>query len=122
MSNIYFRLYNFLSKKWHFDQIFNEIIVHRIMEFGYKISFQLLDKGNIESIGPKSLSLNFNYFSVILSFFHSGIIYYYLFIMISFLIFMFFSSFLFIFYIPFFIKFMYFFSLTIFAYIYIFSD
>ena len=63
------------------------------MEFGYKISFQLLDKGNIELIGPKSLSLNFNYFSVILSFFHSGIIYYYLFIMISFLIFMFFSSF-----------------------------
>lgn len=48
--------YRFLSKKWHFDQIFNELLTHKIMTFGYRVSFQILDKGNIE----KYCSLGFS--------------------------------------------------------------
>jgi len=76
----------FLSKKWHFDQIFNEILVHRIMEFGYKISFQLIDKGNIEVIGPKSIGDKFSDISTKISNFHSGLLFFYLFVMVCFII------------------------------------
>tara|TARA_B100000787_G_scaffold53732_1_gene38945 strand:+ start:2731 stop:2877 length:147 start_codon:yes stop_codon:yes gene_type:complete len=40
-----------LTKKWHFDQLGNELIIHRLMGFGYFISFQTLDKGSIEVFG-----------------------------------------------------------------------
>jgi len=44
--------YLFLNKKWHFDQIVNEVIVMKAMQFGYFFSFQAMDKGIIEQIGP----------------------------------------------------------------------
>jgi|KNS5DCM_BmetaT_FD_contig_31_1133212_length_745_multi_2_in_0_out_0_2 sensor histidine kinase regulating citrate/malate metabolism len=56
------------------------------MGFGYKISFQLIDKGNIEVIGPKSIGNKFSDISTKISNFHSGLLYFYLFIMICFLI------------------------------------
>jgi hypothetical protein len=86
-------LYCFLSKKWHFDQIFNELVVHRMMNFGYNISFQLIDKGNIEMIGPKSVSSQFNKISTRISSLHSGLLYEYLFIMVCFILFFFILSF-----------------------------
>lgn len=45
-------LYTFLNKKWHFDQIVNELLVVKIMNFGYSLTFQSLDKGLIERAGP----------------------------------------------------------------------
>jgi NADH-ubiquinone oxidoreductase chain 5 len=48
----YRNLYSFLSKKWHFDQLANELVIHKLMNFGYRVSFQLLDKGSIEVFGP----------------------------------------------------------------------
>jgi NADH-ubiquinone oxidoreductase chain 5 len=58
-------LYTFLNKKWHFDQIVNELIVVKVMNFGY-FTFQSLDKGIIERFGPtgftiSTFSLSFNY-------------------------------------------------------------
>lgn len=49
-------IYIFLNKKWHFDQIMNEFLVIKIMNFGYNTSFLNLDKGLIESIGPVGFS------------------------------------------------------------------
>jgi hypothetical protein len=86
MSSIMTSLYCFLSKKWHFDQIFNELVVHRMMNFGYNISFQLIDKGNIEVFGAKSVSSQFNKISTKMSNFHSGLLYDYLFVMVCFLL------------------------------------
>jgi NADH-ubiquinone oxidoreductase chain 5 len=93
--------YCFLSKKWHFDQIFNELVVHKIMNFGYGITFQLIDKGNIEMIGPKSVSSQFNKISTHAFSFHSGLLYEYLFIMVCFALLFFSLSFSFL-YFPFF--------------------
>ncbi len=57
LKNNYFKnFYVFLNKKWHFDQIFNELLVIKIMNFGYKVSFLSLDKGFIENFGPVGLS------------------------------------------------------------------
>jgi NADH-ubiquinone oxidoreductase chain 5 len=44
--------YIFLNKKWHFDQIVNELIVVKVMNFGYLTTFQAMDKGLIERLGP----------------------------------------------------------------------
>lgn len=50
--------YIFLNKKWHFDQIVNELIVVKIMNFGYLTTFQSLDKGLIERVGPTGFTLS----------------------------------------------------------------
>jgi len=45
-------IYTFLNKKWHFDQIINELIAVKAMNFGYNTSFKTFDKGLIEQFGP----------------------------------------------------------------------
>jgi hypothetical protein len=76
--------YVFLNKKWHFDQIVNELIMVKIMNFGYSFTFQSLDKGLIERVGPSGFtasvfSSSFNFVS-----YYSGIIYHTAFILIIF--------------------------------------
>ena len=51
-------IYIFLNKKWHFDQLVNEIIVLNAMNFGYGSTFQAIDKGLIEKIGPSGFSIS----------------------------------------------------------------
>ena len=78
----YRTLYNFLIKKWHFDQIGNELVIHRIMNFGYRVSFQTLDKGSIEVFGAFGSSLKLWNLSKSISQIHSGMIFHYSFIML----------------------------------------
>jgi len=73
-------IYIFLNKKWHFDQIVNEIIAVKFMNFGYSSSFKLVDKGLIEQFGPTGLSsLIFNFSFNFLAY-NSGFIYHTIFI------------------------------------------
>lgn len=51
-------IYIFLNKKWHFDQLVNEIIILNAMNFGYGSTFQAIDKGLIEKIGPSGFSIS----------------------------------------------------------------
>ena len=51
-------IYKFLNKKWHFDQIVNELLAFRMMNFGYSTSFKTIDKGIIEQFGPSGLSFS----------------------------------------------------------------
>jgi NADH-ubiquinone oxidoreductase chain 5 len=55
---IFKTFYTFLNKKWHFDQIVNELIVVKVMNFGYLTSFQALDKGLIERVGPTGFTVS----------------------------------------------------------------
>jgi NADH:ubiquinone oxidoreductase subunit 5 (subunit L)/multisubunit Na+/H+ antiporter MnhA subunit len=82
MTKSYRNLYNFLSKKWHFDQLSSEFIVHRLMNFGYTISFQLLDKGNIEVFGAFGSSMKVLEFSRVTSLKQSGFLFHYSFFMV----------------------------------------
>ena len=72
-------LYTFLSQKWHFDQITNEIIVVGVMNFGYKTSFKLIDKGNIETFGPVGLSSSLLTYSKTFSAQQAGFVFFYAF-------------------------------------------
>ena len=56
MSYAFRFIYTFLNKKWHFDQIVNELIAVKAMNFGYSMSFKTLDKGLIEQFGPTGIA------------------------------------------------------------------
>tara|TARA_B110001450_G_scaffold207241_1_gene197549 strand:- start:5757 stop:6224 length:468 start_codon:yes stop_codon:yes gene_type:complete len=76
--------YIFLNKKWHFDQIVNELLVVKIMNFGYSFTFQSLDKGLIERVGPSGFTASiFNSSSNFVSY-YSGILYHTTFVLIIF--------------------------------------
>jgi hypothetical protein len=79
-------LYTFLSKKWHFDQIVNEALVHKTMLFSYNTTFLLIDKGLIERANPLGLSFLFDALKKNVSYLHSGAINHYLLSALSFLI------------------------------------
>jgi proton-translocating NADH-quinone oxidoreductase chain L len=55
-SSLYLNFYRFLSAKWHFDQVYNEFVVHKLMNVGYRNTFLTLDKGYIETLGPYGFS------------------------------------------------------------------
>lgn len=74
MTTLYRSFYTFLTQKWHFDQLVNEIIVVKSMVFGYRSTFQLIDKGNIEVFGPAGLSFNLQKISKNLTEFQSGFV------------------------------------------------
>jgi NADH-ubiquinone oxidoreductase chain 5 len=80
------QIYIFLSKKWHFDQIFNELIVHKVMTFGYRIPFQNIDKGNIEMFGAFGISRHVNAMTKDFTSLHSGFLFHYLFAILFFML------------------------------------
>jgi hypothetical protein len=89
MSMAYRYFYTFLSQKWHFDQVISELFVVKTMNFGYNISFKLIDKGNIESFGPLGLTLYLKESSHKGSERQSGLVFHYAFsIVFSFLAFL----------------------------------
>jgi proton-translocating NADH-quinone oxidoreductase chain L len=54
--NKYFRIiYTFFNKKWFFDKIYNEWINQRILNWGYFKTYQTIDRGIIEFLGPEGL-------------------------------------------------------------------
>ena len=80
MSSLYRKVYTFLTQRWHFDQLSNEILVLGIMRFGYRNSFQLLDKGGIEFLGPSGTAFSLHTLSRSLSIIQSGFLANYVFI------------------------------------------
>lgn len=69
--------YTFLSLKWHFDQVYNEVVVHPLMNFGYYKAFLLLDKGYIDTLGPLGFSNLIFMFSSRISQSLTGYLYHY---------------------------------------------
>ena len=76
------KVYTFLSKKWHFDQIVNRYLINKLMLFGYSVAFQNLDKTNIEKFGPLGFSVLTNKIAQKTSKIHTGFIYHNLFLII----------------------------------------
>jgi NADH-ubiquinone oxidoreductase chain 5 len=50
------KVYNFLNKKWFFDKVYNEYLSQFFFNFGYKISYKIIDRGVFEIFGPMGLS------------------------------------------------------------------
>lgn len=56
LSYIGKKLYNFFSKKWFFDKVYNEYITQEFFKFSYNRSYKLIDRGIVEILGPMGLS------------------------------------------------------------------
>jgi proton-translocating NADH-quinone oxidoreductase chain L len=80
MSSFYRVFYGFLIQKWNFDQIANEFIAVKTMNFGYGTGFQLFDKGFIELLGATGLAFRFGAAAKSLSLLQSGFLYHYSFV------------------------------------------
>ncbi len=80
-KKIYY-LYLFLSRKWYFDNIYNFYIVNNVLNFGYYISFKLIDRGLLEVLGPLGFSRFFSNIINKVSKLQTGLIYHYIFTMI----------------------------------------
>jgi hypothetical protein len=83
MLPVFRSIYVYLNKKWHIDQIFNELIAVKLMNFGYSASFKTIDKGLIEQFGPTGLSSVIYNYSFNLTAFNSGFIYHTIFTFVS---------------------------------------
>ena len=79
---LYRSIFIFLSKKWHLDQIANSIVTIKAMNFGYRASFQIADKGAIETFGPYGVAINILRTAKNLVGFHSGYVFHYSLVMI----------------------------------------
>lgn len=68
------RLYSFFNKRWFFDQVLNDFLVRLFLRFGYEISFEALDKGAIEILGPYGISYTFRRLAERISQLQSGFV------------------------------------------------
>ncbi|KAM7249614.1 hypothetical protein ACFE04_011445 [Oxalis oulophora] len=73
-STFFNRLYSFFNKRWFFDQVLNYFLVRSFLRFGYSISFEALDKGAIEILGPYGISYTFRRLAERISKLQSGFV------------------------------------------------
>jgi NADH-ubiquinone oxidoreductase chain 5 len=71
------KLFVFLNKRWYFDIIYTKFITQPVLNFGYKISFKLIDRGFIELLGPLGLTRFFSNLSFYVNSIQSGYIFEY---------------------------------------------
>lgn len=86
MKNKFFHVfYTFTNIAWYFDKVITSYISLPIMNFGFNISYKLIDNQILEGLGPSWIS---NYFVKIgssTSKYHRGYIYSYIFLFIIFI-------------------------------------
>jgi NADH-ubiquinone oxidoreductase chain 5 len=75
-------LYFFLIKKWYFDLIYNNIFVFNFLSLCYSLTFKIIDRGLVEIFGPLSLVRWVSRSSSVFSFFQTGFLYNYIFIVL----------------------------------------
>ena len=77
----FFRLvYRFLSKKWYFDLVYNNLFVFNLLKSFYSLTFKVIDRGLVEFFGPLSLVRLTSSFSVFFSRVQTGFMYHYIFV------------------------------------------
>jgi len=72
--------YNFLSRKWYFDKIYNQTISQNVLYYSYGFSYKDIDRGILEMVGPSGIINFINFLSNNLKNFQTGNIFHYLFI------------------------------------------
>lgn len=72
LNNTILKIYSFSNSAWYFDNIINYYLIKPIMEFGYNISYKLIDNQILEFLGPTKSSNIISNNSNILSHYHLG--------------------------------------------------
>jgi NADH-ubiquinone oxidoreductase chain 5 len=76
------KAFTFLSKKWYFDQLYNQVVAQSVVAFGYGTTFKLIDKGVIEMLGPFGAAYVVQETSRRASVFQTGYLYHYTFVIL----------------------------------------
>jgi proton-translocating NADH-quinone oxidoreductase chain L len=56
VSKFGLKLYIFLNRKWFFDKIYNDFISQTLLDLSYITTYKHVDRGILESTGPKGLN------------------------------------------------------------------
>lgn len=80
-------IYTFYSRTWGFDDLYNRLIVQKMINFGYTVSFRLFDLGWIAYLGPYGIAKTILYLSRKFSRLATGYVYHYAFIILTSLVF-----------------------------------
>lgn len=72
--------YNFLSRKWYFDRLYNQIIGQNILSLGYSYSYKDIDRGIIEALGPSGIINSIREIFIFVKMYQTGNVFHYLFI------------------------------------------
>ena len=83
-KNIYHPIYTFLNSAWQFNYVINHFIIANVWKFGHLISYKVIDRGLLETIGPKGISFVIINITQKISNLQSGMIFNYALIMIIF--------------------------------------
>lgn len=77
--------YRFLTFKWYFDAVYNELINRILLKFAYNVIFSPQDKGILEIFGPLGLSFISFRLAFEIKKIQVGRVYYYSYFMLMFL-------------------------------------
>ena len=83
ISTIGKKLYNFLNKKWFFDKVYNEQLGQFFFNFGYAVSYKIIDRGIFEILGPYGISNILSKMSFTIAKIQTGYIYHYTFVFLT---------------------------------------
>jgi NADH-ubiquinone oxidoreductase chain 5 len=83
IRSAYYYCFLFLNRKWYFDSIYNELLIHRLIKFSYDITFKLIDKGIIEWSTPSGIAYLTDKYKKDTSQLHSGYISHYLLLVVA---------------------------------------
>nr|YP_010726704.1 NADH dehydrogenase subunit 5 [Cystoclonium purpureum f. stellatum]WDY85191.1 NADH dehydrogenase subunit 5 [Cystoclonium purpureum f. stellatum] len=72
-----------ISKRWYLDTFYNRFIVYPLLNFGYLISYKILDRGFIELAGPFGFSKLILNWTLVISKLQTGQIIHYIFFIIG---------------------------------------
>ena len=78
MSKVNVSLFTFLNKKWYIDKLYNELIVQHVLTLGYNLTYAKIDRGFLETFGPKGIARNIEEVGFSLANVQTGLPYHYL--------------------------------------------
>jgi len=87
VSSYLINVYRFLSMRWLFDKIYNELILQENLRISYNMTYKVIDKGLLELFGSRGLGFILLFLGYNQSKFQTGNIYNYSFIIITFALF-----------------------------------
>jgi len=74
-------IYTFLNRKWFFDKVYNDFIAQPVLQISYKHTYQNMDRGLLEFLGPNGIAILLYMSSINISVLSLGFIFRYLFTM-----------------------------------------
>lgn len=84
MLDFYYMVYSFLNSAWQFNYVINHFIVFNVLNFAHLVTYRVIDRGLLETIGPNGISRLLVRLTQNISNFQSGMVFNYVLIMIVF--------------------------------------